>query len=110
MPWLQLWDAYLHLTSKFFLFYFRALNINAEKYFYPNNSIIAQETALFSYSAFTTLLIIFLIQIRSLALKQQEQYFIKHCSTTKLHWAEGTIKAPEINEHGEPQSKLPEAR
>lgn len=77
---------------------------------YPNNGIIAQETALFSYSAFTIPLIIFLIQIRSLAFKQQKQYFIKHCSATMLHWAEGTIKAPEINEHGGPQSKLPEAR
>lgn len=110
MLWIQLWDTCLHLTSKFVFFFFRALNINAKKYIYPNNSIIAQETALFSYSAFTTLLIIFLVHVRSLAFKQQQQCFIKHCSTTKLHWAKRTIKASEINEYGGPQSKLPEAR
>lgn len=43
----------------FFFFFSRELNINAETYFYPNNSIIAQEAALFSYSAFTILLIFF---------------------------------------------------
>lgn len=76
----------LHLTSQFCFTFFKALNIDAKKYFSTNNNIIAQDTVLFSCPASLTTLLhfLFFLVIEVWLLNNKIHYYINHFSTTKL--------------------------